>query len=395
MAEMKLKTGSCLGAIAVALAAIGVITLWTCTEKIPLNKVGVRTLTSSGIEQKDYGAGYVLAIPGFHAVRLWDPTWRNLKETLQVRGSDQYTTEVDISVLIRIEPGKCHEVARHFRDEQHIESLCRNSLSKFANEILAQMKTEDFFNSKIRDQMAGQAQDAMEKQLKEKGIEISNLLIRNIVYDPKFEQQLLQKQLAGQRKSLEMAKGSLAGAQTQTELIKRDAESKVKSIRESTLQDTENLKAEMDRKIAQITQDATLQAGTIVAKAEANRNQAKATAEFKVEQIKQDANLEAASVLSKAESAKRQNTAQAELLQATAVAKSTDLISKAYAKPGAQYYFARKAIEGIKLDDIEVNSTYFNPLDANRLLQAVGLDSSSMKSAPGTKTPSADAAQKP
>jgi len=385
MAEIKIKKGSCFGAILMLMAAGAVCALWTCTEKIPLNRVGVRTLTSSGIEEKDYAAGYVLAIPGFQSVRQWDPTWRNLKETLQVRASDQYTTEVDISVLIRIQPGKCHQVAKHFRDEAHIESLCRNSLSKFANEILAQMKTEDFFNSKIRNQKAQEAQDAIDKQLNEKGIEIKNLLIRNIVYDPKFEQQLLQKQLAGQRKSLEMAKGSLAGAQTQLELIKRDAESKVKQIRESTQQDTENMKAEMERKIAQITQDATLQAGTIVAKAEANRNQAKAAAEFKVEQIKQDANLEASTVMAKGESSRRQNIAQAELLQATAVAKSTELISKAYAKPGAQYYFARKAIEGIKLDDIEVNSSNFNPLDANRLLQAVGLDSSTIKPSPVQK----------
>ena len=35
-------------------------------------------------------------IPGFHKVRLWDPTWSNLKTTLQVRGSDQYTTAIAI-----------------------------------------------------------------------------------------------------------------------------------------------------------------------------------------------------------------------------------------------------------------------------------------------------------
>jgi hypothetical protein len=379
MPETKLKLGNCLGAALVLLAALAVALLWTCWVKIPLNKVGVCTSRTSGIIDKDYDAGYVLAIPGMYSVQEWDPTWRNLKDTVQIRGSDQYTTEVDISVLYRIQPGKCHEAAKHYRDEAHIESLARIDLTKFANEILAQMRTEDFFNSKIRNEKAAQAQDAMDKLLRPKGIEVKNVLIRNIVYDPKFEQQLLQKQLAGQRKSLEIAKGSLAAAETQTQLIDRDAESKVKQIRESTEQEIQNLKADTDRQIAQIIQDATLKAGTIVAKAEASRNEAKAAVDLKVEQIKQDANLEAASILAKAESDRRQKIAQADLLQATATAKSTDLMSKAYAKPGAQYYFARKAIENIKLDDIEVNSSNFNPLDANRLLQAVGLDPAAMK----------------
>lgn len=397
MPEIKINKGGCIGVSLVVLAAAAVAGLWTCTVKIPLDKVGVRTHTTSGIEEKDYGAGYVLAVPGFHTVRAWDPTWRNLKETLQVRASDQYTTEVDISVLIRIQPGMCHEVAKHYRDEEHIDSLARNYLNKFANEILAQMNTEDFFKSKIRDAKAAEAQDGMDKELRSQGIEVKNLLIRNIVYDPKFELQLLQKQLAGQTKQLEMAKGSLASAQTLTNLINRNAESLVKQIVENQKQETENMKADNNRKIAQIKQDAALEAQTIVARAEAKRNQAKAAAEFKVEQIKQDANLAVASTLATAESNKRQQMAQAELLRATAAAKSTEFMSKAYAKPGAQFYFARKAIEGIKLEDIEVNSSIFNPLDANRLLQAVGLDPSAMKpplELP-TKTTPVDAAQKP
>ena len=371
----RLTKVGCVGVGMIVLLALAVAALWTCMEKIPADRVGVRTLlTQSGVEEIDHPPGYVLAIPGFHVVRLWNPAWTNLKETLQVRGSDQYTTQIDISILVRIQKGKCHVVATHYRDQDHIHQLARNALNKFANEILAQMKTEDFYNSQARNQKAHEAQLAMDEKLKSDGLEVKNVLIRNIVYDPKFEQQLLQKQLAGQRKSLEIAKGQLAGAQTQGELIKSNAQAEVKQIDENKRQEIENLNADTERKIAQMNKDAKLDADAILAKTTAIRDQTKAEAEFKVEQMIQDAKLEASTIIAKAESTKRQKLAQAELLKATAAATGTAALSRAYGKPGASYYFARQAIEGMRLGEIEMNSNKFNPLDMETLLKALGLD---------------------
>jgi regulator of protease activity HflC (stomatin/prohibitin superfamily) len=350
--NLKVSRASCIVTILFGFLGLGVLFLFTCTVKVPADQIAVRTvMTSSGIEEKDYRAGYVLAIPGLHKVKLWDPTWTNLKQSLSVRGSDQYTTEVDISVLYRIEPDHCHEVAKDYRDEEQVESRVKNMMNKYANEILAQMKTEDFYNSEIRDTMCGKAQKAIDAELRPNGIEVRAVLLRNIVYDPKFEDQLLQKQVAGQRKSLEMAKGLLAGAQTQLELIRRKAEADVKSIEENKTQETANLKADTERKVAQILQDAKLKSDAIVANAESER---------------------------------RQKLAQADFIKAKAQAEGIALMSKVYERPGASYYFARQAVENLKLGDIEVNSTYFNPLDSEILLRALGLD---LQNLPAQRTP--------
>ena len=337
----------CTAASMVVLAVLAVLFLEVCMVKIPADQFGVRTIqTSSGVEEQDHPPGYVLAIPGLHTVRTWDITWTDLKETLQIRGSDQYTTAVDMSVLLRIQPGMCHQVAKSYKDEEAVLIYARTLLNKYANEILAQMKTEDFYNSKVREEKVLAAQQRMDQELKPVGIEVKNLLLRNIVYDPKFEQQLLSKQLAGQQKSLEMSKGKLAFAQTETELIQRKAEAEVKNIDEGRQQEIENLTADNARKIAQITQDAK---------------------------------LEAASIIAKAEGSKRQKTAQADLLKAKATATSTELLSRAYARPGAAYYFAKQSLEGLAVVEVELNSNNFNPLDMEKLLKALGLD---LKAAP-------------
>lgn len=355
--KLKMTKASCIVTVLVVLVAFSVLFLWTCTVKVRADQIAVRTvMTSSGIQPKDYTAGYVLQIPGLHVVKLWDPTWTNLKQELSVRGSDQYTTEVDISVLYRIEPGNCHKVAKDYRDEDQVETRVRNMMNKYANEILAQMKTEDFYNSDARDEKCVMTQKAMDTELRPSGIEVRAVLLRNIRYDPKFEAQLLAKQVAGQRKSLEVAKGQLAGAQTQLELIRRKAEADVKNIEESKLQETQNLKAETERKVAQLVQDAKFKSQAVVAQAE---------------------------------SEKRQALAQADFVKAKATAEGTAAMSKIYARPGAPYYFARQAVENIKFGEIELNSTTFNPLDADRLLKALGLDLShkQQSGADGMKTP--------
>jgi regulator of protease activity HflC (stomatin/prohibitin superfamily) len=259
-------------------------------------------------------------------------------------------------VLYRIEPGLCHKVAKDYRDEDQVETRVRNMMNKYANEILAQMKTEDFYNSDARDEKCALTQKAMDAELRPSGIEVRAVLLRNIRYDPKFEAQLLAKQVAGQRKSLEQAKGQLAGAQTQLELIRRKAEADVKNIEESKLQEMQNLKAETERKVAQLVQDAKLKSQAVTAQAE---------------------------------SAKRQALAQADFVKAKATAEGTAAMSKIYARPGAPYYFARQAVENIKFGEIELNSTTFNPLDADRLLKALGLDLSNKQQsgAGGAKTP--------
>jgi hypothetical protein len=357
MSELKLSSLGCFSIVALLLAPMVLIGFWTCTEKVPADAIGVRTLaTSTGVEDIDFKPGYVLCIPGFHTVKLWDPTWTNLCETLQVRGSDQYTTNLDISILFRIQPGKCHEVAKHYRDEKHIEKLVTNTLNKFVNEVLAQMKTEDFYNTDIRNAKAAECRDEMHKQLVGDGLEVRYVLLRNIVYDAKFETQLLQKQLAGQRKSLEISKGLLASAQTETQRKAKDAEAIVKSIDESKLQDIANRKAITDSQITKLIQDAKL--------AEAE-------------------------ILAEAESYRRQKLAEAELLKAKASAEGIEALSRAYARPGAQYYFARKALEGMKLGDIEVNSNVFNPIDSNVLLRALGVDLRPTLSLP-QQTPSSE-----
>lgn len=300
MPDNKSGKSGCVAAVIVALAFVSVLLLWTCFAKVPANAVGVRTNANGGIEKRDFPPGFVLCVPGLHSVRLWDPTWTNAYQHLNVRGSDQYITAVDVSVIFRIKPENCHEIAGKFSTYAAIEQNVDLSLSRYANEIL-----------------------------------------RNIKYDESYEKLLHKKQIAGQTLSLESAKTEQAIGEMETEKIKTDADAEVVKIVESIKQETENRTAANEQ--------------------EANK-------------LLQDAQLEAAVITAKAQSENRVKKSQAEFLRAEATAFGVAALARVYAKPGANFYFAQKSLSGLKLGNIEVNSSTFNPLDADHLLHALGLD---------------------
>jgi len=334
--------GGCFAAAGVGVVFLIVLILWTCFYKVPANAIGVRTLMSGGgIEKHDYTPGYVTCIPGLHRVKLWDPTWSNVYHPMDVRGGDGYKTSVDVSVIFRIHQGKCWEVAGKFPSYADIENRVRSSLSQYANAVLTQMKTEDFYNSEVRDKKTEEVQKLMDKQLEEYGLEVKSVMLRNIVYDKVFEEQLLKKQLSGQTLGLEECKTQQVAGEMATEKIEAEAAAEVVSIKETLKQDMANLTAETDQKVNKILQDAQFEANTVTAKATAD---------------------------------KRKKVAKADFLRAEATAYGTAAMAKVYAKPGASFYFAQKALTGLKLGNIEVNSSTFNPLDADHLLKALGLD---------------------
>lgn len=335
------NSSGCLGASIVAALFVCVIVFWSCFVKVPANAVGVRTNANGGVEKKDFPPGFVLCVPFLHTVRLWDPTWTNTYQHLNIRSSDQYITTVDVSVIFRIMPDKCHEIVSKFPDYSRIEQFVNFSLSNHANEILIKLKTEDFYNADVRDKATLDLKAKIEAQLTPEGLEVKSVLLRNIVYDKNYEELLIKKQIAGQTLSLETSKTEQTKGEMETEKIEKETEAEVTKIDEGTKQEVEN-------RIAQNMQDTNM--------------------------MLQDAQLEAAKLTAKATSENRVKKSEAELLRANATAFGISALSKVYSKPGANFYFAQKALQGLKLGNIEVNSSLFNPLETEKLLKSLGLD---------------------
>ena len=95
-----------------AFAVLVAIFLLMSVQKVPLDAVGVVTNNfGSGVQEEDREPGYHFIVPGIQTLNLWDPTLQviHLEKGAQgadtrvhIRGKDQYTTHLDMTVLYRI-----------------------------------------------------------------------------------------------------------------------------------------------------------------------------------------------------------------------------------------------------------------------------------------------------
>jgi regulator of protease activity HflC (stomatin/prohibitin superfamily) len=336
--------------VILAVLLISAIGLALSIEKVPVDRVGVKILQigGGGVIEEDFAPGYVLCVPGLHRIELLDSTLQfytiaedgDTGHALNLRGSDQFITKVDVTIVYRLKPGEAHKaLLRHGGSEafkKRLHSFAHNDLVA----ELGKLETEDFYNVSKR---AGQSQKAllrMNEHLTGEHIEVIDVLIRKLEYDQDFEAKLLDKQLLEQKQQLEVSKAGLEKEKETTEKIRKGTEAQVAA----TLQELES--------------ESKVRA---------------ATAEAQVAQIEADAEFFAKSLLASAENYKRQKVAEGELLRTQAKAKGDEALNKAYSGFGGELYLVRQMVDQLEFGDIEVNTNRVNPFAVDELLEMLGV----------------------
>ncbi len=170
-------------------------------------------------------------------------------------------------------------------------------------------------------------------------IEAENLLIRRVVFDKRFEDKLIQKQLLGQQRLLAESQTAREEEQQTTQMIQKETDAKVRAIREN-----------MNKEIMEL----------------------KATTFKVIEQIKADAKLKVRELMADAQRYEREKIAEGDKLREIARAIGEKAVNEAYQGPGGKLLLSRKMIENITIGRIQINTNKTNPFDVNQFLQMVG-----------------------
>jgi regulator of protease activity HflC (stomatin/prohibitin superfamily) len=337
--------------IPVVVVAVVVLTAVSGYTYLEPGEVGVKVnMLGGGINKEDYGPGYYFLIPGMHKMYRLDPTvqvfqWGGkdrMDESLRPRALDEYITQFDISILYRIQPERAHRIVEEVGMEPgRISEFVKSKSKQALWDVLGNYRTEDFYNVVKREEARADAKRRLAEVLAPRSLELIDILIRDIEYDPKFEEILVQKQLLGQNKALNVEKAKLEKELEKTQSIERETSAKVKVIEEEKTQEVENIVAETDAKTKEIQADADLAAQKLLAEADRYR---------------------------------RTRTSEGELAKTQAKAKGEKAINEAYQGLGGQAYITRQMIDAIEFGDIEINTNQVNPFDVDQLLRMFGLD---------------------
>jgi regulator of protease activity HflC (stomatin/prohibitin superfamily) len=157
---------------------------------------------------------------------------------INIQTSEGYTVQVDVTVLFRIaDPFKVMQTigpGRLYEDSAVIPRAQQD-----LRRALGELDAEDFYRGDKRVEKAHDAQKALEAELKEKGVEILQVLVRRYTYDQRYQQAIEARKIQDQTvyKNEAEAKAAIANAaknkivaegaaQVQVELSRGDAEVK-------------------------------------------------------------------------------------------------------------------------------------------------------------------------
>jgi len=336
----------------------GALVLKMLTTYVPVGTVGVRTqeyamFGSKGVVQEDFGPGWHRDLGPVDSWGLFDITVQTLEMTrdprrgsrrgrddVQIQSADGYTVSVDVTVKYRIMPGKAHKVYENTGSRDKYKVIVRNEAQKACMGLFGQMKTEDFYNPKERRTKAGMVKQLLTETLTDNYVEVIDVLMRDVQFDPEYEMKIRRRKLADQEVELNKATARAEEMSGKTQVVEAETGRKLAVIAEEKQAEVIKMQAETDRQIAKI-------------EAEADR--------YATEK-KADADL-----------VKAQREARGQLLLKMAEAEGERLRNKAMMGVGGSVIVALEAAKNLNLSDIVISTLETDLLDLDKMATKLGV----------------------
>ena len=285
-------------AVAVFLAVVFLVSL----IRIAPDEVGVRTnnlgLFGEGIAQEDFGPGWHVNLPIFNTFTVFparvrrieftkDPRYRSAygEEGLLMQSGDGDRVMMDLHVFFRIEPGMAHKLLQdsgpgdgHVRV---IKALAKDRLRA----VFGTLKTEQFYDPMARQAKAREAREELRRALQPRFIDVIDVLVEDVEFEPKYEQKIKDKKLADQQGELNKAQARAASERAIVAGIQLDTDKRVKLMMTISDAEADRIKAEGSKYAAQKRAEADLYRDQLKAKG----TLAQAVSEAKIKHAKTQA----------------------------------------------------------------------------------------------------------
>ncbi len=335
------------------------LVLHSLTIDIPIGQVGVRIqqyniLGKQGLIQKDYTPGWHLNRGPLDKWLLFDSTVQTLEMTrdprrgsdrsvddIKVQSADGYAISLDVTVKYQIIKDSAYKLYQQIGAGSKYRIIVRNEAQKACMGAFGQMETEGFYNPVARRTAAALVHNDLNNALNPKGMEVIDVLIRSVQFDPEYENKIRHKKLADQEVELNISMGNAEEMSGKTQVIEAETDKLVNIVIKEKEAQLIRMEAETD-----------LQVKTI--KAEFDRY---------VKEKEADANLIAA-----------QKEAEGTLKVRTAEAAGERLRNEALQGSGGDILVALEAARNINVTDVDVSTLNIDFLNLDAMVDKLGAE---------------------
>lgn len=220
----------------IMLLAAFVLSAATGCTVIEDGEVGV--LMSFGeIKNEPLMPGFTLRVPVARSIETWNVKLQEIKETASVPSSEGMVVGLDASLLYRVKPDMAPEIRKTvglgFR-ETLIVPLFRSEIRKVA----AGQPVRDMYSEKGREQMSQSVMDNLTAVLGPQGVELVNVLLRDVKLPDRFKDAIEAKLTAEQKVQQKQFELQQAEKDAEIEIARARGAAQAQEIVRSTLSDS-------------------------------------------------------------------------------------------------------------------------------------------------------------
>ena len=327
-----------------------------------INKGSVGVLTrefavfgTRGVVEEDFAPGWHWNLGPLHSWTVFDSTVQTLEMTrneslgdrrgrddVEVQSADGYAVSVDVTIKYRISKGVAHKMLQQTGGRGGYKTLVRTQAKKACLAQFGAMKTEGFYNPAKRRETSAAVKKSLQSLLSENFVEVVDVLIKSVQFDPEYEKKIQQKKLADQEVQLNISMAAAEVMSGKRQVIEAETAKLLKIIKEEQ------------------------QAAVMRMEAETNREVAKIEAEFDrfVTEKKADANLIAA-----------ENDAEGSLLVKKAEAEGERLRNESMRGVGGSTIVALEAAKNLNIKDMVISTTDLDIFNLEKMARRLGAKS--------------------
>jgi regulator of protease activity HflC (stomatin/prohibitin superfamily) len=245
--------------IALALAVFAITVFLASLIRLAPDEVGVRTSNfgffGNGIVEEDFGPGWHVNLPIMHTFTVYparvrrieftkDPRYRSPlgEDALLMQSSDGDRVMVDLHIFYRIQSGNAFRLLQDSGPGDGHVRVLRTLAKDRLRAVFGSLKTEQFYDPDARHRKTIEALAGLRAALQPRYLDVVDIMIEDVEFEPKYEQKIKDKKLADQTGELNKAqaragaeKAVVAGVQLETEkrsrLIQIEAEAEAAKIK--------------------------------------------------------------------------------------------------------------------------------------------------------------------
>jgi regulator of protease activity HflC (stomatin/prohibitin superfamily) len=324
-----------------------------CVYRVSVGEVGVRTdVWTGGLVQEDFGPGWHRDFGPMHNWAIFDATVQTLEmsknrhhqnkgwTTLTLKSADGYAVDLDVTVKYRIKTGEAYKLLQKKGEgDKYKDTFIQNALDALRI-TFGRMNTEDFYDPETKRTKSEEAKILLSTLVVSLSVEVIDILIRDVRFDPSYERKIRDRKLADQDALLNQSKAKAATQKGITDTISASTEALIKQIA-----------AEKEGKLVLLQADLQAKLAEIRAKAVKFESQKKSEADlFRAEKV-----------------------AAGDLLLKISEAEGERLRNEALAGSGGRIMSALEAAKNLSLGEITVSTQQHDFLNIDEMLKKFGL----------------------